>query len=641
MATEDGPLAIAPDLATCAACVADVLDPRSRRHRYPFTSCTSCGPGLTIATGAPFDRAHSTMVGFAMCDACRAEHDDPASRRHHAAAIACPACGPRVVLEGDDGEGEPIARAAARLREGRIVAVKSLGGYELVCDARHEEAVAAMRARKQREAKPFAVMVASVEAASELGVLDDAARSLLSAPAHPIVLVPRRPDSPLAPSVSSGVGDAGLMLPVTALHHLILREVGGPIVVTSANVANEPIAYRDDDARERLAGMADCTLTHDREIRTSCDDSVVRIADGAPMILRRARGYAPLPLRLPVRLARPTLALGGQRDAAFIYGVENVAFASPHLGDLDELATYERFVAALEHYRELSGIKPEQVVRDMHPDYATTRLAEHMGLATIAVQHHHAHFASAFADARLHGPAIGVIFNTSGYGADGTIWGGELLVGDTADVWRAAHLQNIPQPGEDPWRMAVAYLAGAGEPYADVHPDAEHVAGLCGRAPRTSSMGRLFDAVAAIAGIVAHNAFEGHASMYLEGLARTAGPEPAYPFELSGDELVVTAMIRAIARDVAKAVSPARIARRFHTTIVELTAHACAQLAHGEGLRDVVLSGGVFQNAILAAELPARLRALGLVPHLQRRMPPGDGGLAFGQLAVAAARDAG
>jgi hydrogenase maturation protein HypF len=416
-------------------------------------------------------------------------------------------------------------------------------------------------------------------------------------------------------------------------------------VITSANVTGDPPAYREDEARTSLAGIADGLLSHDRAIESPIVESIARVFDGAPSVLRHARGYAGQSFRLPVPLARPTVALGGHRNAAFAYGAGTIAFASPHLGNLDELAPYEAFVAALERARELFQIKPEQVVCDMHPDYATTRLAEHMGLPTTRVQHHHAHFASAFVDARLHGPAIGVIFDGAGYGTDGTSWGGEILVGEVADVWRAAHLQTAAQPGSDrgaiePWRMAVAYLVAAGEPYADVHPDAERVAGLVGRATQTSSIGRLFDAVAAIAGVVMNSTFEGQPAMLLETLARSVPAEPPYPFELSGDELVVVPMIRAIVRDVSRAVSPARIARRFHTTLVELTAHACAQLARGEGLRDVVLSGGVFQNVLLATELPARLRALGLVPHLQRRLPPGDGGLAFGQLAVAAARDA-
>jgi hydrogenase maturation protein HypF len=635
--------AIAPDLATCDACVEEIFDPASRRYRYAFTSCAACGPRLTIVTAAPYDRARTTMAPFPMCTACRAEFDEPTDRRFHAQPIACPACGPTLAMDG--ASGDPLAAAAAAIRAGRIIAIKGLGGFHLACDATNEATVEELRVRKQRDAKPFAVMVGSVEAAAALGHIDDASRTLLTSAARPIVLVPKQQDSALAPSVSPGVADVGVMLPYTPLHHVLVRDLGIPLVMTSGNVSDEPIVFADDDARERLAEIADSMLVHDRAIHMRCEDSVARVVDGAPMILRRARGYAPAPIRFPLPIARPTLALGGHLKASFVYGTGNLAFASPHLGDLDELSAYEAFVTALSHFKGLHRIVPELIVCDMHPDYATTRLAEQMGLPTMSVQHHHAHFASAFADAGLHGPAIGVIFDGAGYGADGTIWGGEILVGEPANVWRAAHIQYVGLPGGDraaiePWRMAVSHLAAAGEPYADFAPDAERVAATLGRAMRTSSMGRLFDAVAALIGIATHSVFEGQAAMQLEALARTAGPEAAYPFELAADELVVAPMIRAISRDVRMHVAPARIARRFHTTVVELAANACAQIARGEGLRDVVLSGGVFQNAILGNELPARLRALGLVPHVQRRVPPNDGGLAFGQLAVAAARGA-
>jgi len=631
-----GAAAIAPDVATCADCVAEILDATARRHHYAFTSCAACGPRLTIVTSAPYDRARTTMAGFAMCEACRAEYEDPSDRRFHAQPIACPACGPAL--------SAPIATVAETIRSGGIVAIKGLGGYHLACDATNETAVAELRARKHRDAKPFAVMVIDVDAAGELGELDAVGRALLASPAAPIVLAPKRA-SRLAPSVAPGVGDVGVMLAYTPLHHLLVRALPNlPLVMTSGNLSDEPIAFRDDDACDRLGPIADTLLTHNRPIHMRCEDSVVRVIEGAPLILRRARGYAPAPERFPLQMATPTLALGGHLKAAFAYGTGDIAFVSPHFGDLDELSAYEAFVAGIEHFGRLHRVTPKQVVCDLHPDYATTRFAETLGLPTIHVQHHHAHFASAFADARLHGPALGVIFDGAGYGGDGTIWGGEILVGDPASVWRAAHLQTVPQPGGDraaiePWRMAVAHLAAAGEAYADIHPDADKVAALLPRATRTSSAGRLFDAVAVLAGIVMGSQYEGQAAMMLEALARGAEPEPAYPFELAGDELVVAPMIRAIVRDARKHVAPARIARRFHTTLVEMIGNACAQLARGEGLRDVVLSGGVFQNAILATEVPAKLRALGLVPHVHRRMPPNDGGLAFGQLAVAAARE--
>lgn len=630
-----GAAAIAPDVATCAACVAEILDPAARRGGYAFTSCAACGPRLTIVLSAPYDRARTTMASFAMCDACRAEYDDPHDRRFHAQPIACPACGPQLSASIDE--------VASVIRGGGIVAIKGLGGYHLACDATNEAAVNELRSRKHRDAKPFAVMVADLDAACELGDFEGA-RGLLASAAAPIVLAPKRA-SKLAESVAPGVADIGVMLPYTPLHHLLVRALPNlPLVMTSGNISDEPIAYRDDDARERLGSIADTMLAHDRPIHMRCEDSVVRGTDAAPLILRRARGYAPAPERFPLRFHTPTLALGGHLKAAFAYGVGDTAFVSPHFGDLDDLSAYEAFVDAIDHFGRLHRIEPKQVVCDLHPDYATTRFAETLGLPTISVQHHHAHFASAFADARLHGPAIGVIFDGAGYGGDGTIWGGEILVGDPAGVFRAAHLEYVAQPGGDratiePWRMAVAHLAAAGESYADVHPDADRAAALLGRATRTSSAGRLFDAVAAIAGVASSSGYDGQAAMQLEALARRAEPEAAYPFELNGEELVIAPMIRAIAKDVRKHVAKERIARRFHSTLVELIAHACSQLARGEGLRDVVLSGGCFQNMILATEVPARLRAVGLVPHVHRRMPPNDGGLAFGQLAVAAARE--
>jgi len=632
-----GAATIAPDVATCSACVAEILDATSRRHGYAFTSCAACGPRLTIAMSAPYERARTTMAGFAMCDACRSEYENPMDRRFQAQPLACPACGPQL--------SATIAQVANVIRGGGIVAIKGLGGYHLACDATNETAVIELRTRKHRDAKPFAVMVADIEAACELGDFG-AARGLLASAAAPIVVAPKRP-SRLADSIAPGVADVGVMLPYTPLHHLLVRALPGtPLVMTSGNLSDEPSAFHDDDARERLGSIADTILAHDRPIHMRCEDSVVRVIDGAPLILRRARGYAPAPERFPLRIQTPTLALGGQLKAAFAFGMGDTAFVSPHFGDLDEITAYEAFVDAIDHLGRLHRIEPKQVVCDLHPDYATTRLAATLGLPTLGVQHHHAHFASAFADARLHGPALGVIFDGGGYGGDGTIWGGEILVGDPAGVFRAAHLEYVSQPGGDrathePWRVAVAHLAAAGESYADMHPDADRVAALLGRATRTSSAGRLFDAVAAIAGVAMSSAYEGQAAMQLEALARRVDPEGAYPFELSGEELVITPMIRAIAKDARKHVAKERIARRFHTTLVELIAHSCSQLARGEGLRDVVLSGGVFQNAILATEVPARLRAVGLVPHVHRRMPPNDGGLAFGQLAVAAAREGG
>jgi hydrogenase maturation protein HypF len=644
----DAIAAIAPDAATCAECVAELRDPASRRYRYAFTSCAACGPRLTIVTAAPYDRARTTMHGFAMCGACRAEHDDASDRRFHAQPIACPACGPRLRVPGCDGDA--IELAVNTLARGGILAVKGLGGYHLACDATREDVVAELRRRKRRDAKPFAVMVANLARAAEIVELDAVTSELLASPARPIVLALARAGSPLAPSVAPRLADIGVFLPYTPLHHLLVDAFANPLVMTSGNISDEPIAFCDDDARARLASIADQFVVHDRAIHMRCDDSVARVVAGAPQIMRRARGYAPAPLRLPIPVDRPTLALGGHLKAAFALAAGDVAFVSPHFGDLDHPAAYEAFVSALAHFSALHRVSPQRVVCDRHPDYATTRLAEQLardrGWELVAVQHHHAHFASALADAGLTEPAIGVVFDGAGYGDDGAIWGGEIFVGTAARVRRAFHLAYVPQPGGDsaarePQRMAIAHLHAAG---VSLRGDADHerIAALCGArtlAPPTSSVGRLFDAVAAMAGVAPSGqvAYEGQAAMELEALARCEPDRGAYPFAITDGKLVVASAIRAIASDVRAGVPAATIARRFHSTVVALVTAACDQLARAEHVTNVTLSGGVFQNAILADELPRRLAEVGLHAHVHRRVPPNDGGLSLGQLAVVAA----
>ncbi|MEO8699867.1 MAG: carbamoyltransferase HypF [Kofleriaceae bacterium] len=638
-----GAAAIAPDVATCEACVAEVFA-TGRRSGYAFTSCAACGPRLTIVTAAPYDRARTTMAAFTMCAACRAEYEDVGDRRFHAQPIACPACGPKLACGDAD---DPIFTASWALAEGEILAIKGLGGYHLACDARRGEVVQELRRRKQRDAKPFAVMVANLAVAHVVAELDPVEAALLASPARPIVLARRRRNAAIAVEVAPDVEDIGIMLPYTPLHHLLLATLPNvPLVMTSGNVTDEPIAFRDADARRRLGGIARRFLTHDREIHMRCDDSIARVIDGAPAILRRARGYAPAPLRLPAALARPTLALGGHLKAAFALGEGDTAFVSPHMGDLDHLAAYEQFVVAIDHFERLHRITPACLVHDLHPDYATTRLAEQLardrGIPRIGVQHHRAHFASVLADAQVGDRAIGVCFDGAGHGDDGTIWGGEVLVGDARSSRRAAHLRAVPQPGGDraaiePWRMAVAYLCEAGESVdliaTRIGSDTHAVAALCGGAPRTSSAGRLFDAVASLLGICDRSDYEGQAAMRLEALARGERDAGSYPIEIAGPVLDTLPVIRAVLRDVERGVSPGQIARRFHTTLVELAAAACIRIARVEAIEHVALTGGVFQNAILANELPRRLRAAGLVPHVHRRVPTNDGGLAFGQLA--------
>lgn len=657
---------VSPDVATCEACLRELFDPRARRYRYPFVNCTHCGPRLTIVTDAPWDRERTTMAGFAMCEACRAEYEDPRDRRFHAEAIACPACGPRLRAVRADGrpvdDPDALAHAVRVIEAGGIVAVKGLGGFHLACDAARAEVVAALRRRKVRDAKPFAVMAADLAGAERLGSLSPAEREALGSPARPIVLLERRPGAPVADTVAPGSALLGVMLPYTPLHHLLLADLGGrPLVMTSGNRAEEPIACTDEEAREGLAGIADVRLTHDRPIAMRGEDSVVRVVGARAGTVRRSRGFAPAPLALPGRLACPTLAVGGHLKATFALGEDARAVLSPHLGDLDGYAAYRAYAGAVEHLERLLRVRPRRIVHDLHPDYASTRYARERasadGLELVAVQHHHAHMASALAEHGVTGPAIGVCFDGAGLGLDGAVWGGEFLVGDARAVRRAAHLRYVPMPGgeraiREPWRMALAHLRQAGLDAATtplgarLSPGARRtIARMLERgvnAPPTSSVGRLFDAVAALAGVCDRASFEGQAAVRLEALASTRPPDGGYPFEVAGDGAIDAApLVRAVVRDVAAGTAPAVVARRFHTAVVELVVEVCRRLRAEAGPTAVVLTGGVFVNAILAEESAGRLTADGFRVHAHRRVPPNDGGLSLGQLAIAAARDAG
>jgi hydrogenase maturation protein HypF len=669
-----GDVALPPDVATCDDCLRELFDPGDRRYRYPFLNCTHCGPRLTIIRGAPYDRERTAMAGFALCAACRAEYDDPADRRFHAQPVACPACGPRVSLLDACGEaisGDPIAVAATMLARGEILAIKGLGGYHLACDATNEGAVSALRARKHRDAKPFALMAESAAEASRWSEIADDERSALQSPARPIVLLRRLgdraaagPAPAIAPSVAPGdTATLGFMLAYTPLHHLLLRELraraggwAGPLVMTSGNRADEPIAFDDGDALERLRGIADGFLTHDRPIETRCDDSVVRFA-GGPVLLRRSRGYAPLPLRLPAQVATPTLAVGGDLKAAFAVASAGRAVVSHHLGDLAHHAAYQAFERAVAHYERVYGVTPERIVHDLHPDYASTRYAIERasggGLELLAVQHHHAHMASCMAEHGLTGRALGVCFDGAGLGVDGTLWGGEFLLGDYAAVSRVAHLRPVRMPGGDaasrePWRMAVSHLLAAG-----LDPALSPVATRIGahavgairamiergfNAPLTSSIGRLFDAVASLAGVCDRMSFEGQAAMRLESLAAPCHGA-GYGFVLSPEDGSIDAgpLIREVAEDAARGVGAGVIARRFHTAVVDMVAAACGRVRDRTGVDVVVLSGGVFSNAILARETSDRLRGDGFRAYRHAALPPNDGGLALGQMAIAAA----
>jgi hydrogenase maturation protein HypF len=643
------PLAlVSPDSATCDDCLAELFDPGDRRHRYPFINCTNCGPRFTIVRGVPYDRPLTTMAGFVMCARCRAEYDDPADRRFHAQPNACPECGPTVRF-GDAAGEEALAAAAAALRDGRVVAVKGVGGYHLACRADDEAAVAALRARKHREEKPFALMAPDLDAARalvELGPIDEA---LLLARERPIVVASRRAAAAVAAAVAPHSSDLGVMLPYSPLHHLLLADVGGVLVMTSGNVSDEPIAYTDDDARRRLAGIADGFLTHDRPIHTRTDDSVVRARrSGAPLLLRRSRGYVPASVELPLA-APPLVACGAELKATFCVAKGTRAWVGHHIGDLQNLETLTSFREGIAHFEALFAVAPEVVVHDLHPDYLSTGYAlEREGVEHVAVQHHHAHLAACLAEHGETGPAIGAIFDGTGLGSDGTIWGGELLAGDLAGFERVGHLWPVRLPGGDravrqPWRMACAWLAEATgaepPPLPGIEPRAWHAVAELARtglaAPTTTSIGRLFDAVAALCGVRTEVTYEGQAAGELEALADRA-ERGAYPLEVAHGILDARSTVLAVASDLAAGVEAPLVAARFHGAVARATAQACA----ASGLETAVLAGGVWQNRLLLELTLPLLRGAGLRVLVPERLPPNDGAISYGQAAVAAARGA-
>jgi hydrogenase maturation protein HypF len=657
---------VPPDTATCAECLAELSDPAGRRHGYAFTNCTNCGPRFTIITDVPYDRAATTMSGFAMCAGCRREYSDPADRRFHAEPVCCPVCGPRLRLldrSGSAAPGDPVATAARWLREGLVLAVKGLGGYHLATPADDEPAVAALRARKHREEKPFAVLVPDLAAARQLVELPPGAVEALTGPRRPIVLLPRRPGAPVAASVAAGNRDLGVLLPYTPLHHLLSTAVGRPLVLTSGNVSDEPIAYRDGDARARLGSIVDGLLTHDRRIHVRTDDSVVRIFAGRELPVRRSRGYAPAPVTVPWRFPRPVLACGAQLKNTFCLARGRHAFVSHHIGDLENYETLRAYTDGVAHLCRLFDVRPEIVAHDLHPEYLSTKYATgQVGVELVGVQHHHAHIASCLADNNEQGPVIGVAFDGLGLGTDGTLWGGELLAADLADFQRLGHLAAVPMPGgaaavREPWRMAAAYLYavfGDAVPRLDVvrrHADrwasvvavARSATGAAGsglNAPRTSSAGRLFDAVSAILGVRDTVTYEGQAAVELEQRVRR-DEEASYPVPLQ--ETVPLsgagpALVRCVVEDLLAGVDVGRIAARFHNGLSRAVVDAVAVLRERTGLGTVALSGGVFQNVVLLERVVAGLQRSGMRVLVHARVPPNDGGISLGQAAVAGAR---
>jgi hydrogenase maturation protein HypF len=653
---------IPPDVATCDDCLADIADPGNRRYRYPFTNCTNCGPRFTIIRAVPYDRPHTTMAVFDLCPQCRAEYENPEDRRFHAEPTACPVCGPRVWLEegGRRQDLEAIPGAASLLKNGRIVAVKGLGGFHLAADARHDGAVKTLRERKGRVAKPFALMVRDLDEAARLCHLGDLERSLLLSRERPIVVARRRPDAGVSPHVAPGHRFLGLMLPYTPLHFLLMDHGPAALVMTSGNLSEEPLVHANDEARDKLAGLADAFLMHDRDIQVPCDDSVVRPVEAATVIpLRRARGLVPAPIPLPL-LSEPVLGVGAEQKNTFCVAAHGVALLSQHIGDLDRVETFDYYRQAITHFKALCRQDPTLVAHDLHPHYLSTRYARSLaGVRLIGVQHHHAHIAACLAENRRTASCIGVALDGTGYGPDGTVWGGELLVADLAGFTRAGHFAPVRLPGgkaavKDPGRMAAAYLYGLfGEDFGSqarglglqYTPLAERILrrqlteGL--NSPLTTSAGRLFDAVAAALNVCRLRTYEGQPAMELEMVADET-EDGFYPAAVKAapDALVLDtlAIFRGVVRDRNSGVAPAAIAARFHNSLVRLLADACALIRERTGLNLVALSGGVMQNAMLFTRLQRALAEQSFEVLTHSLTPPNDGCISLGQVAVAAAR---
>ncbi len=656
---DDATTLVSPDLEVCADCLAELSDPADRRYRYPFVNCTNCGPRFTITRETPYDRPLTTMARFVMCDACQAEYDDPTNRRFHAQPNACHDCGPHIWLEHDGAivsTEDIIAESRRRIAAGEIIAIKGIGGFHLACDARNVDAVATLRKRKHRTAKPFAVMAADLAGATAIASLTDPERILLEAPQRPIVLAEEAAGSELVAAVAPGTNRIGVMLPYAPLHHLLL-EPGDVWVMTSANHASEPIVKDNDEARRQLASLADMMLLHNRSIHVHCDDSVVRVAAGGELPIRRSRGYAPFPVRLPIAVP-PMLAVGGELKATFCLADGKNAFMSQHIGDMENIETLDAFTAAVDHMISLFRIEPVRIVADLHPRYLSTRWAEErFGDQVVHVQHHHAHIASVMAENGHLGPVIGFSFDGTGYGTDGTIWGGEILLGDLDGFERVGHLGVAQLVGGDaavkrPYRMALAHLWAAGTTWdiriPSVGRASEEERGIIRHqletglnSVETTSMGRLFDAVASLAGVRHEISYEGQAAIELEALG-TADITGSYSFDLveRDGRLVLDpgGVIAAVAGDVVAGATAPVISTRFHRALADAVVASAEEMRRGYHVATAALSGGVFQNVTLLEAAKQGLEETGFEVLTHRLVPPNDGGLALGQIALAGRR---
>jgi hydrogenase maturation protein HypF len=653
---------ISPDVMVCEDCLAEMRDPQDRRFGYPFINCTNCGPRYTIIDDIPYDRPKTSMRHFTMCPQCQAEYDDPADRRFHAQPNACPVCGPRVTLCTPDGNpivnDNPIAETANRIKAGRIAAIKGLGGFHLAVDATNPDAVTRLRRRKHREEKPFALMCENMARIKAITHVCAEEETLLVSIQRPIVLLKKRVNTSIAEAVSPRNKYFGVMLPYTPMHHLLLASGFTALVMTSANLSEEPIAIDNAEAFGRLGDIADDFLIHDRDIYLRSDDSIVRHSAGHMRPVRRSRGYVPMPVFLKNEIP-PVLACGAELKNTICLTRGRQAFVSQHIGDLENRATDEFFRLTVNHLKRLLDIDPQIVACDLHPDYMSTRYAHELeGVTRIAVQHHHAHIAACMAENQVDGPVIGLAFDGTGLGSDGTVWGGEVLLADYRSFSRAAHLEPVPMPGstaaiKEPWRMAVSHLQSAlGEfPYDSIpllkSIGKQKVALLLQmmdkqiNSPLTSSLGRLFDAVAAIIGLRHQVAFEGQAAMELEMVADES-ESGCYDFSWDGIDvmqLATTPIVRAVMQDKIQGVSQAVISARFHNTLIVLFDSVCRHLRGRTGMDRVALSGGVFQNSRLLGGLSDALENSGFDLITHKRVPANDGGLSLGQAVVAAAQE--
>ncbi len=654
---------VSPDVGPCEECLLEFDDPGARRHRFPFTNCTNCGPRFTIVRSVPYDRQSTTMAEFEMCERCHREYSDTGDRRFHAQPLCCPDCGPRLSLVNTAGEtlaSDPVAGLVRMIDAGLVVAVKGVGGFQLAVDARSDDAVARLRDRKRRDEKPLALLVPDLRMVEGLCQVDAAEQSLLTSPERPIVLLRRRPhpEHRIADAVAPGNGWLGIMLPPSPLHVLLAELLDRPLVLTSGNRSDEPMAHRDRDIAERLGDIADAVLTHDRSIEVPIDDSVTRVVAGRPLPVRRARGHAPRPVTLPWKLRRPILGCGAHLKNTVCLARSSDAFVSHHLGDLSSPSVLAAFRRAIDHYSELFQIVPELVAHDLHPDYLSTAYASQMaGVDVVGVQHHHAHIASCLVDNQTEEPVIGLAFDGLGFGEDGTAWGGEVLVADLGHSERVGHLRPVSMPGGDratqePWRMAASHLYAADHErdWGDLsvaRRNADHwgpvtdLARTGVSAPQTSSMGRLFDAVSAVLGLRDVISYEGQAAIELEQSVDPAiresypvGVIDGDPFQIDGCKLVAS-----VAAGVDAGHPMGQIAGRFHNWVADVAVTCCTLARELHGIDVVALSGGVFQNAILVERVVAKLEGRGMRVLTHQTIPPNDGGISLGQVAVAGASD--